>query len=79
MSVVAEARAGEQHDLEHDGRHCTCRGVHSSFSFEADLEAVSPGRTAAHDGHGRLAEARRASFVNVHVTMTHAARLPETA
>ena len=28
--------------------------------IEADLEAFSPGRAAAHDGHGRLAEGERA-------------------
>ena len=28
--------------------------------IEADLEAFSPGRVAAHDGHGRLAEGTRA-------------------
>ena len=28
--------------------------------IEADLEAISPGRAAAHDGHGRLAEGERA-------------------
>ena len=30
---IAEARAGE-HDLEHDGRHCTCRDV---FIFAMQL------------------------------------------
>ena len=29
-------------------------------AIEADLEAFSPGRMAAHDGHGRLAEGKRA-------------------
>ena len=28
--------------------------------IEAGLEAFSPGRVAAHDGHGRLAEGKRA-------------------
>ena len=42
-------------------------------SFEADLEAFSPGRAAAHDGHGRLAEGERA-FYNIHVRMTHTTR-----
>ena len=41
--------------------------------IEADHEAVSPGRAAAGDGRGRLAE-RRASFLNYHVTMTHETR-----
>ena len=29
-------------------------------AIEADLEAFSPGRAAAHDGHGRLTEGERA-------------------
>ena len=28
--------------------------------IEADLEAFSPGRVAAHNGHGRLVEGKRA-------------------
>ena len=42
--------------------------------IEADHEAVSPARAAAGDGRGRLAAdngTRRASFLNIHVTMTH--------
>ena len=30
--------------------------------IEADLEAFSSGRAAAHDGHGRLAEGERAFY-----------------
>ena len=35
-------------------------GAEACMPIEADLEAFSPGRTAAHDGHGRLAEGERA-------------------
>ena len=34
--------------------------------IKADLEAFSPGRVAAHDGHYRLAEGKRA-LLNIHV------------
>ena len=30
------------------------------MAIEADLEAFSPGKAAAQDGHGRLAEGERA-------------------
>ena len=48
-----------------DCRCCTSasRGSLCAEAFtaiEADLEAFSPGRAAAHDGHGRLAEGERA-------------------
>ena len=39
--------------------HSAPRGSLCTVAFtatEADLEAFSPGRAAAHDGHGRLAE-----------------------
>ena len=50
------------------------RGFHGLI--EADLEAFSPSRVAAHDGHGRLAEGKRAFYIlNVHDIMTHATRL----
>ena len=42
--------------------------------IEADREAFSPGRVAAVGVRGQLAERRRASFLNVHVTLTHATR-----
>ena len=43
--------------------HSAPRGSLCAEAFrviEADLEAFSPGRAAAHDGHGRLAERERA-------------------
>ena len=37
------------------------------------VRAFSPGRAAAHDGHGRLTEGERA-LLNYHVPPTHATR-----
>ena len=43
--------------------HSKLRGSLYAETFtaiKADLEAFSPGREAAHDGHGRLVEGERA-------------------
>ena len=46
------------HTARHAARSSLC--AEAFTAIEADLEAFSPGRTAAHDGHGRLMEGKRA-------------------
>ena len=62
--------------------HSAPRGSLCAEAFrviEADLEAFSPGRAAAHDGHGRLAKANELLLnVHDHVHMTHATSLVRT-
>ena len=63
--------------------HSAPRGSLCAEAFratEADLEAFSPGRAAAHNGHGRLGLRKAAaSFFNYHVHTTLLCNEPAAA
>ena len=63
VTVQADNRVVGRSEPITSGMTSGARGSLCAEAFraiEADLEAFSPGRAAAHDGHGRFAEGERA-------------------
>ena len=58
--TVDRTVTGQSPDMTGHYRTVRHPGLRAFTVIEADLEAFSPGRAAAHDSHGRLAEGERA-------------------